>query len=205
MRLKNRKRYLTQWDKGHVLIVDECPPGTQVHFSNTKSQTAYVIETNENGEARIPDIILQEPYPITAWIYREEDGNYYTENRREFQVIKRPMPDDYIWSDEESRIWDSKVDKDWGTQNAGRLLSIGNDGMVTVSEISDMTISDRYFQFVQNIISDEWFIEHNLNKYPSVTVVDSAGTIIHGEVTYLTLNSLKIKFQTSFLGKAYLN
>ena len=205
MRLKNRKRYFTQWDKGQVLICDECPQGTQIHFSNTRSEKAYVIETNSSLEAEVPDILLQEPYPITAWIYRIEDGIYYTENRREIQVIKRPRPEDYIYTDEEKRYWDSKVDKDWGTENAGKFLIVGNDGIVTISELTDITASDKYFCFEQSVASDEWIILHNLYKYPSVTVVDSAGTIITGEVTYLDATMLKINFRAPFAGKAYLN
>lgn len=205
MRLKNRKRYFTQWDKGQVLICDECPQGTQIHFSNTRSEKAYVIETNSSLEAEVPDILLQEPYPITAWIYRIEDGIYYTENRREIQVIKRPRPEDYIYTDEEKRYWDSKVDKDWGMENAGKFLIVGNDGIVTISELTDITASDKYFCFEQSVASDEWIILHNLHKYPSVTVVDSAGTIITGEVTYLDATMLKINFRAPFAGKAYLN
>ena len=205
MRLKNRKRYFTQWDKGQILICDECPQGTQIHFSNTRSEKAYVVETDSSLEAEVPDILLQEPFPITAWIYRIEDGIYYTENRREIQVIKRPRPEDYIYTDEEKRYWDSKVDKDWGQENAGKFLVIGNDGIVTISELTDITVSDKYFCFEQSVASDEWIILHNLDKYPSVTVVDSAGTIITGEVTYLDNAILKISFQAPFSGKAYLN
>ena len=205
MRLKNRKRYFTQWDKGQVLICDECPQGTQIHFSNTKSEVAYVVETDSSLEAEVPDILLQEPYPITAWIYRVEDGIYYTENRREIQVIKRPRPESYVYTDEEKIYWDSKVDENWGIENAGRFLVVGENGVVTVSNLTDFTVSDKFFEFTQNVASDEWVIEHNLDKYPSVNVVDSAGTIITGEVTYLSNNVLKINFQASFAGKAYLN
>lgn len=205
MRLKNRKRYFTQWDKGQVVIVDECPEGTQIHFSNTKSEKAYVLETDANLEAQVPDILLQEPYPITAWIYRIENGIYYTENRREFQVIKRPRPESYIYTDEERAYWETKVDNDWGTENSGKFLVVGEDGIVTLSEIRDFTISDKFYQFTQNVASNEWTITHNLDKYPSVSVVDSAGTIITGEVTYLSLNALKITFRAAFSGKAYLN
>lgn len=205
MRLKNRKRYFTQWDKGQILICDECPQGTQIHFSNTKSDTAYVVETNANLEAEVPDILLQEPYPITAWIYRIEGGQYYTENRREIQVIKRPRPEDYIYTDEEKKYWDSKVNKDWGVENAGKFLIVGEDGIITISSITDVTISDKYFCFEQAIPSNNWTIVHSLEKYPSVTVVDSAETVIIGEITYIDMNTLRIDFQAAFSGKAYLN
>lgn len=205
MRLKNRKRYFTQWDKGQILIVDECPAETEIHFSNTRSELAYVLETNENLEVQVPDVLLQEPYPITAWVYRIEDEQYYTESRREFQVIKRARPESYIYTDEEKYYWNSKVDKNWGEENSGKFLIVGNDGIVTLSEIRDFTISDKFLVYTKNTPADEWIINHYLEKYPSVTVVDSAGTIITGEVTYINENTLKIAFQSAFSGKAYLN
>lgn len=205
MRLQNRKRFFTQWDKGQTLIVDECPAGTQIHFTNTRSEKAYVLETDLNLEVQVPDILLQEPYPITAWIYITDGIHQYTENRREFQVIRRARPESYIYTDEERAYWETKVDKDWGTENAGKLLVVGNDGLVTISDITDVTVSDKYLQFTQHVAAAEWTIVHNLNKYPSVTVVDSAGTIITGDVTYLSNDSLKINFQAPFSGTAYLN
>lgn len=205
MRLKNRKRYFTQWDKGQVLIVDECPEGTQIHFTNTKSELAYVLETDENLEVQVPDVLLQEPYPVTAWVYRINGTNYYTESRREFQVIKRARPESYIYTPEEEHYWETKVDKAWGAENYGKFLMVDEDGIVGLSSVREFTISDKFFTFVKYVPSNEWIITHNLEKYPSVTVVDSADTIIVGEITYLDMNTLKITFQAAFSGKAYLN
>lgn len=64
---------------------------------------------------------------------------------------------------------------------------------------------DQTFVFEQRVASDEWDIVHNLNKYPSITVVDSAGTIVVGDMQYVTDNSVKIRFCGAFSGKAYLN
>jgi len=50
-----------------------------------------------------------------------------------------------------------------------------------------------------------WEIIHNLEKYPSVTVIDSANTIVEGEVTYIDLNTLNVNFSAGFSGTAYLN
>jgi hypothetical protein len=50
-----------------------------------------------------------------------------------------------------------------------------------------------------------WTINHNLNKYPSVTVVDSANTEVIGDVQYSNTNTLTVAFSSAFSGKAYLN
>ena len=51
----------------------------------------------------------------------------------------------------------------------------------------------------------QWDINHNLDKYPSVTVVDSAGTQVYGDVNYVDRNHLTITFTSEFGGRAYLN
>ena len=48
-------------------------------------------------------------------------------------------------------------------------------------------------------------ITHNLNKFPSVTVVDSAGSNVIGSVNHLNKNSFTITFNTTFSAKVYAN
>lgn len=57
----------------------------------------------------------------------------------------------------------------------------------------------------QGIASDVWEINHNLNKYPSVTVVDSGDNVVIGYVTYVDKNNVIVNFNGAFKGKAYLN
>jgi len=48
-------------------------------------------------------------------------------------------------------------------------------------------------------------IAHNLNKFPSVTVVDSGGSHIVGDVQHINENSFTITFTASFQAKVYAN
>jgi hypothetical protein len=48
-------------------------------------------------------------------------------------------------------------------------------------------------------------INHNLNKFPSVTTVDSAGSHVVGDVQHINDNSFTITFTSSFTGKVYAN
>jgi hypothetical protein len=50
-----------------------------------------------------------------------------------------------------------------------------------------------------------WEIEHNLQKYPSVVVTDTAGTTYEGNVRYIDDNKLTITFSVPFKGYADLN
>jgi hypothetical protein len=59
--------------------------------------------------------------------------------------------------------------------------------------------------FEQSTPSSEWVIHHNLNRYPTVAVVDSAGDLVLGNVTYVDSNTIFLSFSAPFGGKAYLN
>lgn len=67
------------------------------------------------------------------------------------------------------------------------------------------TVSGQSYAHSQSVASASWVIAHNLNKYPSVTITDSAGDQVEGEVRYNGLNSLTVSFSAPFAGKAYLN
>jgi len=71
-------------------------------------------------------------------------------------------------------------------------------------------IGDITFTHNQSTTSDTWVITHNLNRFPSVTVVDSANTIVQGTVVYNSNKQLTVTFfangsALAFQGKAYLN
>ncbi|MGY8866366.1 MAG: hypothetical protein ACKVJK_12170 [Methylophagaceae bacterium] len=57
----------------------------------------------------------------------------------------------------------------------------------------------------QGTSSIVWTIVHNLDKRPSATVVDTAGTVVSGEISYVSNNEIEINFNNAFSGKAYLN
>jgi hypothetical protein len=52
--------------------------------------------------------------------------------------------------------------------------------------------------------SQEWTINHNLGGKPSVMVVDSANTVVVGEVRYISNTEIKVYFTAPFSGYAYL-
>lgn len=52
--------------------------------------------------------------------------------------------------------------------------------------------------------ANTWVITHNLGGKPSVTVVDSADTVVIGEVTYNSNTQVTVEFTAAFSGYAYL-
>ncbi|MBQ5473334.1 MAG: hypothetical protein IIT65_01260 [Lachnospiraceae bacterium] len=66
-------------------------------------------------------------------------------------------------------------------------------------------VADKTYLHHQTVASDTWVIVHNLNKYPSVAVIDSAGNEVIGEISYDDKNQVTLKFEGGFKGVATLN
>lgn len=64
---------------------------------------------------------------------------------------------------------------------------------------------DAYYEYQQASASASWFIQHNLGKYPSVSIFDSAQDEVEGEVKYLSKNALTVTFSAPMSGTAALN
>lgn len=56
----------------------------------------------------------------------------------------------------------------------------------------------------QGTASATWTITHGLGGYPSVSIVDSAKTVVFGEVTYTNTTQVVVNFSSAFSGYAYL-
>lgn len=65
--------------------------------------------------------------------------------------------------------------------------------------------TDKAFVYNQDTLSDTWNIEHNLNKFPSITIVDTGGNIVYGDYIYTDKNNVTLKFSLPISGKAFLN
>lgn len=61
------------------------------------------------------------------------------------------------------------------------------------------------FTWTQTIALSVWTIPHNLNKYPSVSVVDNLGNLITPDISYVDSNIVQVTHGSAFAGKAYLN
>ena len=71
--------------------------------------------------------------------------------------------------------------------------------------VEGMGAVDARVVYQQMTPSAQWDIAHDLGKYPSVMVVDSAGSLVIGNVRYLDENSVRLTFAAPFAGAAYLN
>lgn len=87
-----------------------------------------------------------------------------------------------------------------------RLMSAENEINELVEKTKSLTeIVDKNYTHDQIQASTSWMVQHNLNKYPSVSVVDSGKNEVVGDINYIDKNNLVINFSHAFSGKAFLN
>ena len=87
--------------------------------------------------------------------------------------------------------------------NKPKINNVTLEGNKTSSELG--LTGDKDFVYIKSTPNKIWEITHNLDKYPSVTIVDSAGSVVMGDITYTSKSTLTVTFSAAFSGKAYLN
>ncbi len=90
------------------------------------------------------------------------------------------------------------------------LTSLTGNGNFDVDKFYDFAVftlssPDKTFEFTQGVPATTWNIQHNLGKFPSVSVINNNNVVINGEVTYIDNNNVQLNFSAGFTGKAYLN
>lgn len=88
---------LTQWDYGQELVLEnaevEIPDGTEINFYQGKmSSVAYI----KNNHVLIPDLMLQDPDDIIAYVYVRSPTSGETILSIKLKVDGRPQPDNYV-------------------------------------------------------------------------------------------------------------
>lgn len=65
--------------------------------------------------------------------------------------------------------------------------------------------SDAHYRHVQGVAATTWTVNHNLGKFPSVTVVTSTGDEVEGSVDHVSTMQAVLSFATAFSGEAFFN
>lgn len=100
----------------------------------------------------------------------------------------------------------------------GIIVQGGGGGVTSYNDLTDkpsingVTLigninidGDKHYTHTQAVPSDTWEVTHNLGKYPSVEVVDSAGSVVVGDYKNIDTNTMLLTFSGAFAGKAYFN
>ncbi len=65
--------------------------------------------------------------------------------------------------------------------------------------------SNSYFVYDRNsIVAASWIIDHNLNRYPQITLIDDEGNEFDADIFYNSLNQVTVTFSEPTSGKAVL-
>lgn len=124
-KLLDGREQLYQWDSNRQLIVNDNSI-TEVHFCN-KTDDCSLVVTVKDGIADIPNVLLQNSYPIKAYAYIN-DG--YTKIEQCFKVKARTKPSDYVYTETEVKRYE-----DFDTRIAAleeqQLTSDDVEGMIT--------------------------------------------------------------------------
>jgi hypothetical protein len=97
------------------------------------------------------------------------------------------------------------------------LSFLGGNGSISIDNFYDIinftfgsSAGDLTFIYDQVVPATIWGdpitgISPGLNKFPSITVVDTGDTVVIGNYTYVDNNNVILEFSAAFAGKAYFN
>lgn len=87
---------LWQWDTGRRLRVGSGVE--QIHYQNKCFGRSVDVDVGTDGTAIIPDELLQDWHPLTAYAYVTDDTGAYTMVQQDFAVHKRAKPAGYVYT-----------------------------------------------------------------------------------------------------------
>lgn len=135
--------HLYQWDTGRKIKVCPCKDVSvdEVHFSNMRDTVALRVDpVEEDGEyiASIPNILLQKPKSLNVYIVMVSEDGERTTCSKTFSVRPRERPEDYVYTETEHFHFNTKLNKNLGEANAGKILIVGDDGNIYPVKLEDI-------------------------------------------------------------------
>lgn len=166
-----------------VDIVKNSLLNAKIHPVSTAQRTALASSYNTSDKG----ILCFDTTELNLYVW---DGNNW-------KLVNASTTEFEHWEEAYTKIVRSISVQSNTTQKTITLTV--QDGSTVSTTYNDGYIHD------QSIPATNWTITHNLNKFPSVTIVDSANTEVVGDVQYTNNNTLTVTFSSAFSGKAYLN
>lgn len=106
--LRDGRNELYQWDLNRQVLLNgpELADATEVHFCNRTDDCSLVVEVKDEGYgiryAEIPNILLQDTYPIRVYAYCD----CYTKIEQLFKIKPRTKPSDYTYTETEIKSYE---------------------------------------------------------------------------------------------------
>ena len=87
----------------------------------------------------------------------------------------------------------------------GPIGATGAQGVQGVQGLTGPAPASTNYQHSQGVSTDTWVVAHNLGFKPNVSIFDSAGTNVIGDISHVDYNTLRLTFQFAFGGYAVLS
>jgi hypothetical protein len=142
-------------------------------------------------------------YSQVAAVFGITTINYITEE-------EDPTVPQYVKNITESNIthWESAYDEKINSGSVSTPTGVNQKTLILNQQNGDtinITWTDTNYVHDQQVASATWVINHNLGKFASIHIVDTAGDEIIGEVRYNSINQMTVTFTSLVSGKAYIN
>lgn len=126
----NSLKRLYQWDTNQTISIGGLDTSDEIvfHFCNRISNEALVVTSSVVGdkiEASIPNILLQQAYPIIAYLYKpiDEDSGRTT-HTIQIPVVPRQKPEDYIYTETEVLNYKNLDDRIGALEHGGVVQEV---------------------------------------------------------------------------------
>ena len=144
---------LWQWDTGRRVKITDGDGVKQVHYQNRCFGRSVDVDVGTDGTAIIPDELLQDWHPLTAYAYVTDDTGAYTMVQQDFVVHKRAKPAGYVYTPTDQmtlRTIQRQIGDlaDLTTEAKDTLVAAINEVARTGGAGSmDLRVSDGYIQY----------------------------------------------------------
>ena len=89
---------LWQWDTGRRVKITDGDGVKQIHYQNKCFGRSVDVDVGDDGTAIIPDELLQDWHPLTAYAYVADGTGAYTMVQQDFIVHRRAKPAGYTYT-----------------------------------------------------------------------------------------------------------
>lgn len=138
---------LWQWDTGRRVKITDGDGVNQVHYQNRCFGHSVDVDVGTDGTAIIPDELLQDWHPLTAYAYATDDAGGYTKVQVDFAVHRRARPADYVYTPTEHAGFDRLRAEigdlaDLTTENKSTLVAAINEAAASGGGGADWSQND---------------------------------------------------------------
>lgn len=146
MTLTNGHSYAYQWDVGLMVATTE-DVGTKRRFANEHGSKAFVVEAvydedEDKNVYHIPDILLATGRPVVSYKLAGDDETVIYVDTEDFLPVREaPKPDNYVFTDEEIRLWEKLNIRLTDVEDtvAGHTITLGEHTLALESIAGDIT------------------------------------------------------------------